>query len=209
MYNNPLKFTSNEEQKVFFTSDCHFNHEMVLIDRGSITIEEQTEKQIIAWNSVVTDKDIVFSLGDFCLRDGKGEFTQNILKRLNFKYIYFIYGNHPSGVKQMFKDKSYYNIDTNINHPKICYELGQYAELFVNKQPIVLFHYPISVWNYMRESSWALVGHSHNNFKQSQKESTNGKILDVGIDGSQRPLEFHEIKEIMSRKLIEKLDHHV
>lgn len=51
----------------FFIADTHFNHSDIIkyCDRPFISLEDQTNKLIGNWNSVVKDEDTVFVLGDF------------------------------------------------------------------------------------------------------------------------------------------------
>lgn len=51
----------------FFIADTHFNHSNIIkyCNRPFISSEEQTNKLIENWNSVVKDEDSIFVLGDF------------------------------------------------------------------------------------------------------------------------------------------------
>lgn len=79
--------------KVFFTSDTHFNHANIIdfCKRPFGSVEEMNEALIANWNRVVSKDDIIFHLGDFCF--GGSEVWNSILDRLNGK-IYLILGNH-------------------------------------------------------------------------------------------------------------------
>ena len=52
--------------KIYLISDTHFNHnkDFVYKARGFNSIEEMNEKIIENWNSVVTDEDTIYVLGD-------------------------------------------------------------------------------------------------------------------------------------------------
>ena len=79
--------------KVFFTSDTHFNHNNIIqyCQRPFKSSDEMNEAMIDNWNSVVGEDDTVFHLGDFCL--GCAEEWNKTLNRLNGR-IYLILGNH-------------------------------------------------------------------------------------------------------------------
>lgn len=79
--------------KVYFTSDTHFYHSNIIgfCKRPFKNVEDMNETLIENWNRVVSQDDIVFHLGDFCM-GGSHEWTK-ILNRLNGK-IYLILGNH-------------------------------------------------------------------------------------------------------------------
>lgn len=84
--------------KVYFTSDTHFYHSNIIgfCKRPFKNVEDMNETLIGNWNRVVSQDDIVFHLGDFCL-GGSHEWTK-ILNRLNGK-IYLILGNSsPDGI---------------------------------------------------------------------------------------------------------------
>ena len=57
--------------KIYFTSDTHFCHnkDFCYEPRGFKTIEEMNEKIFNNWNSIVTDEDDVYHLGDIMLND--------------------------------------------------------------------------------------------------------------------------------------------
>ena len=77
-------------------SDTHFNHANILkyepmrLAWGQ-TPEEMTETMIAAWNSRVSEHDVVLHLGDFAM--GKKELHRPIRERLNGKIV-FVQGNH-------------------------------------------------------------------------------------------------------------------
>ena len=87
--------------------------------------------------------------------------------------------------------------------------MGNYQEITVDGQYIVLAHYPISIFNYMKDGAWHLCGHSHYNYDHSTAENKTGKILDVSWDGLKRPYTMNEIRTIMNSKSILALDHHI
>ncbi len=95
--------------ETFFTSDTHFGHKNILEyekdARPFSTIEEMNEIIIERWNSVVTNKDIVYHLGDFAF----GRRNINIASRLNGKKR-LVMGNHdtyPSAEYLAHFDKLY------------------------------------------------------------------------------------------------------
>lgn len=91
--------------KVFFTSDTHFNHTNIIqyCQRPFKSTDEMNEAMIDNWNSVVGEDDTVFHLGDFCL--GGAEEWNKILNRLNGR-IYLILGNHDlKNIRQGFIER--------------------------------------------------------------------------------------------------------
>lgn len=87
--------------------------------------------------------------------------------------------------------------------------IGNYAEITVDGQYFILCHYPIHVWNYVKDGAKMICGHSHYGLPFSQMDNLDAKILDVGWDGFSRPLSTKEVLDIMNKKAIfETGDHH-
>lgn len=80
---------------IFVTSDTHFCHDRQFIygPRGFRTVEEMNEAIVERWNSIVTDEDVVYLLGDVMLNDNdKG---MEFLSKLNGSIV-IITGNHDT-----------------------------------------------------------------------------------------------------------------
>lgn len=95
--------------KIYVTSDTHFNHENIIkyCNRPYSTVEEMNEAIINNWNSVVSEDDTVFFLGDFCL--GKRENVIELCHRLNGHKI-LILGNHDRVTSTAFTDAGFETI---------------------------------------------------------------------------------------------------
>ncbi|MFK7697170.1 phosphoesterase [Paenibacillus sp. HJGM_3] len=80
----------------FFISDHHFGHQGIIAFEGRpfADVEEMTEVMVARWNSVVSEQDRVFHLGDFSFLGQ--EKTSAIVSRLN-GYKTLIMGNHDRG----------------------------------------------------------------------------------------------------------------
>ena len=85
--------------RIFITSDLHFGHnkEFLYGPRGFSSIEEHDEAVIQNWNSVVTENDIVYILGDVMMGPNRKECVEKV-NRLNGT-IYIVCGNHDSEQK--------------------------------------------------------------------------------------------------------------
>ncbi len=208
--------------KTFFTSDTHFSHaniirysqrpqlrkEDVVIEQGrerwisdSVKYErarEMDETLITNWNAKIGPNDTVYHLGDFMF--GRTDKLIRLLRRLVFGKLYFIWGNHDSTMKD-FKTILRFYPDL-VNRIEF---LGDYAEITVNNQDIVLCHYAMRVWNASHHGAWHLYGHSHG----SLKDDPHSRSFDVGVDcHNYSPLLFDEVKAIMEKKLWRPIDHH-
>jgi calcineurin-like phosphoesterase family protein len=219
MFERPLKLRHDPERsEVFFTSDTHFNHnkEFIYKNRGYNSVQEHNTGVINIINNCVKPDDVLIHLGDFCLNITMFEY-EDILRKINCKNIYYIWGNHNSCIRRSYdlSLQRIYTLPRGQDIPalqvyphkdgKITY-LGDYKELIVNGQMIIISHYPIQIYNQMQRGAWHLSGHSHYNNPTTRAESTENKVLDVGWDGHNKPLSFWGVMEIMKTKNHVKLD---
>lgn len=140
--------------RIFFISDCHFDHEAILQydKRPFKTIEEMRNTMIQRWNQSVNKADTVYILGDFTWSSNPDEIV-DLLNRLNGNKL-LIKGNH----------------DRRTSANKVKNAFGQYIKeidsIQVNGRKIVLSHYPIASWKQMQrknpeENAILLYGHVH------------------------------------------------
>lgn len=188
---------------VFFTSDTHFGHALMLLYRRglkkeeiralpgvtkNLLIEEMDESLIAAWNSVVGRQDRVYHLGDVSLH--KAPRTLEILSRLN-GFIYLIKGNHEAAAENgICKRRFQWQKD--------------YEYIKIGQQKIALCHYPMITWRSSHHRSWMLHGHCHGNLA----DDSNALRIDVGIDVHHRPISFEEVQAMMRKKRFAAVDHH-
>ena len=87
----------------YFISDTHFNHSNIIkyCNRPFNNVKEMNEAIINNWNSIVSDEDTIYHLGDFTL--GNKESILNIVNRLNGKK-YLIRGNHDRWGASTYED---------------------------------------------------------------------------------------------------------
>ena len=124
--------TESLKGKLWLCSDLHFYHDNILKyqqdTRPFDSIDDMNEFIVEHWNSVVSDTDIVFDLGDmfFCSVDK----CEAILNRLQ-GHIIHLAGNHSKVLRN------------NLRHSQ-CYD---HFEFSLDGRLIVLNHYPMRVWN--------------------------------------------------------------
>lgn len=177
---------------VFFSSDTHYDHSNILEYSGRpySSVEEMNEALVENWNAVVRKGDVVYHLGDFAL--GTVERATEFAGRLNGNK-YLVFGNHDKAVR---KHKPF------LGHWVWQREL---TDITVCDQKIILCHYAMRVWKSSHHGSWQLYGHSHN----SLKDDPHSLQLDVGVDAwDYRPASFEEVRERMSKKTFQPVDHH-
>lgn len=180
---------------VFFSSDSHLGHnkEFLYTPRGFKSIEEHNAAIIANWNSVVTDEDTVYVLGDLVL--GDIEEGMRLLKQLKGKII-VIKGNHDSSTKL----QRYMEEDNNIQEWYYAYEL-KYKKYY-----FWLSHYKTETANYDDDKPWAkhlinLHGHSHSSEKF---EYGNPYQYNVALDAHNNfPVSIEQILEDIKNKKME------
>lgn len=180
-------------ETVFFTSDTHFGHKLMLADsrrcpRPWTTVDEMNEGLIDNWNDRVKPGDRVYHLGDFSfMTSGK---TLEVIKRLN-GFIHLVRGNHD-------------------NMSSVCLEqfesVSHYKEIRVSGIKICMSHYAFMTWNKMYLGSWMLHGHSHGSLPIDGTKMR----LDVGIDAvsGYRPIAFEEVAVRLEGRPFVPVDHH-
>ena len=221
-----LKINRNDKCKVFVWSDIHEKHskDFILNPRSFTSVEHAQKETRKRWNDKVTNDDIGFLLGDTVVgagTEGQKVFTE-LLYSLNFKELYVMGGNHPSGwshivqklqSENIFPDE-HWRYKWQLNDNKIVYLIPNYFEIVIEGQIVIMSHYPILSWNKMGDKhspAFMLYGHVHNNLRKTEWIRNNymkGKNHDLSIESSPDPLEFAEIQEIMRPKKVLHVDHH-
>lgn len=136
---------------IYVTSDLHFGHDREFIwgARGYKNVEEMNKIQLEKYNSIITDEDEVWILGDLVLGDIDGGLK--ILKQLKGK-IHICLGNHDTGKRE----KAYRDMGWDV---QLC------AKLKYKKLNFYLSHYPTITHNLDEKEIWQVVvnlyGHLH------------------------------------------------
>ena len=170
---------------IYFTSDWHFGHDKDFIwrDRGFSSVKEMNEELVKRFNSVVSDDDIVYVLGDLILGDLS---NSSYVERLNGK-LNIIRGNHDTP-NRMSKFIQLDNVVTYHNAGYFTY--GKYK--------FYLTHFPCITSNIDDDKNpWQriinLYGHTHqtNNFYKG-----NPYMYHVGVDS-------HDMFPVSIEKILE------
>ena len=151
--------------KRFWGADFHFNHFGVIefCDRPFKSIWEMNAYMINEWNNQVTDKDLVYILGDFYWKEvPNGVNFKDLMKKLRGKKL-LITGSHDR---------------IPVRYPCLFEEITPQKEIKIDGNHVTLNHYCMRVWPRSHHNSWHLHGHSH------CKLEAVGKSLDVGVDGN-------------------------
>jgi calcineurin-like phosphoesterase family protein len=172
----------------FFTSDTHFGHGNIikLCARPYGSPGEMDAAMVANWNATVRPDDDIWHLGDFSYKAARA--PSDYLKRLNGKK-HLIWGNHDS---DQAKDST-------------CWTSSQaYAEVTVEGERLILFHYALKTWRWVGRGASHLYGHSHGRL-QGDSQS-----CDVGVDDWDfRPVRLAEIKtRLKGLPAWKPVDHH-
>jgi calcineurin-like phosphoesterase family protein len=204
-----MKIKLEPTQRLYFTSDTHYNHTNICrgvtrwtdaedITRDFKTLDQMNDRIVAGINAEVGQDDILFHLGDWSF--GGFEMIEQFRNRINCKNIHLILGNHDHHIERDREDIR--RLFTSVN---------QYVELEVNKQHnFVLMHYPIMSWNKMNDGVIHLHGHVH---LPPDRRIGKGKMIDVGMDGNGLdPISLTKVLTLMNPRPISsgfEFDHHV
>jgi calcineurin-like phosphoesterase family protein len=212
-----MKLTLNKGQKLWFTSDTHYNHASICsattkwtdaedVTRKFDSLEQMNQTLVANINSCVNENDILIHLGDWSF--GGFEMIEEFRKQINCKNIHLVLGNHDHHIQKNKDDVQ--SLFTSV-HEYLYLDLRIPKGKEVDKFKLVCMHYPITSWNGMNHDTIHLHGHVHlpNHLRVAQ-----GKAMDVGVDGNHfYPIELSQVLDIMDKQPISALslpkDHHV
>ena len=138
---------------IFITSDPHLDHwkndERNIIaycGRPFSTIDEMNNAIVTRWNSVVKKADLVYILGDLAWKR-----HAMWMNELNGSKI-MVFGNHDKMPMNVYKNFTRYYGDPNNSG---------IHQTTIDKQYVVMSHYPMASWNASFHGSWNFRGHAH------------------------------------------------
>ena len=210
-----MKLNLNKGQRLWFTSDTHYNHANIcsattkwtdpVTCREFKTLEHMNAHLVGNINEVVGQDDILFHLGDWSF--GGFEQIELFRNQIVCKNVHIITGNHDhhiennrEGVQSLFSSvNKYLNL-------VVKYNVGT---PLMGEERFALMHFPIASWDNMARGAIHLHGHVH--FDPS-KRIGKGKMMDVGCDGNMLyPIQMQEVLRIMNKQPIKSMfefDHH-
>lgn len=168
---------------IYYTSDLHLSNKNIIKheNRPFNSVEEMDSAFIYGWNQVVSNKDKVYVLGDFCFK-GATKAIQYILN-LNGE-IHFLRGNHDYWMSQKCS-KDFFDSYTGF------YNDGHYEYIKDGENRIVLCHYPILHWENMEQGSIHLYGHCHS-YRDCSAMAPNS--YNIGVDvNNYRPVTLAQL----------------
>ena len=148
---------------IYYIADTHFCYEPVVESRGFASVAEMDETLIANWNSVVSEEDTVYFVGDIGYNGG---FVPcGILERLR-GHKHLIRGNH----------------DTCYEDAQLLYHyfesVTDFWELDDGGTHILLSHYPM-LYN---KHGYMIHGHLHNGGQFFEILKNLPEVLNAGVD---------------------------
>ena len=210
-----MKLTLNKGQKLWFTSDTHYNHGNIcsattqwtnpVTCREFKSLEHMNAHLVGNINEKVGQDDVLFHLGDWSF--GGFEQIERFRNQIVCKNVHIITGNHDhhiennrEGIQSLFSSvNKYLNlvVKWNVGTP------------LMGEQRFALMHFPIASWDNMARGAIHLHGHVH---FEADKRIGVGKMMDVGCDGNELyPIEMGEVLKLMRDQPIKSMfvfDHH-
>ena len=172
----------------FITSDEHYGHENIIkyCNRPFKNIDEMDETLIRNHNFVVSEKNIVYHIGDFTLKPKYKDMYQYFSKLNGIHY--FIAGSHDIWIKDYYKNFS--NIKSILIQDNIPDIENREFKFNDKKYYVTLCHYCMKSWKISHYNSIQLFGHHHGTLDQNDL----GKQYDVGVDNNKfYPVNFKEL----------------
>jgi calcineurin-like phosphoesterase family protein len=212
-----MKINLNKGQKLWFTSDTHYNHANIC--RGTTewdkskpnhfrdfdSLGEMNDRLVAGINAVVGENDILFHLGDWSF--GGFESIREFRSRLNCKNVHLVLGNHDHNIEKN-KD-GVQDCFISVNHLVNLVVKWNVGTLNQKEAQFVLMHFPIASWESLGRGVIHLHGHVH---LPNHRRVGNGKVMDVGVDGNElEPIGLDEVLNIMKKQPIGSMmpnDHH-
>jgi calcineurin-like phosphoesterase family protein len=214
-----MKIELKPHQRLWFTSDTHYNHTNICrattswTDADSVTRDfnslEMMNEELVYWiNHNVAQDDILIHLGDWSF--GGFESVKAFRDRIICQNVHLVLGNHDhhiqrnkDNIQSLFSSVQEY-LYLEVKRP------GTTKKDAMDRFAFVCMHYPIASWINMNNGVIHLHGHVH---LPNHLRVADGKAMDVGVDGnSLEPIDLDSILRIMNKQPIAKLslpkDHH-
>jgi len=218
-----LNFRSKDYNRILFASDFHWRHQKSFVWEARGFECHKAHSDFIE-NTVLelTDKDLLFHLGDFALNTTE-EDVQRFLNDIKCE-TYLLAGNHPSGIKQSYQRAKTDFLERNNFYttaeilplsiaPNVVF-MGDQFLVSIDGRKFFCNHFASKTWDGMQHGWGYLHGHSHGGLEGSQPDELNdGKILDCGVDNALKYnktpfFSFQEVCKILDKKPIKLVDHH-
>lgn len=174
----------------WYFSDPHWGHINMARHRGFSSVEEMDDVIVEGLNSKCTKRDDLYCMGD-AFWVGKPEEIKAFLKRLNFKRLFFIRGNHDKPLQRFMKQTK----DS---------RLSLQTDMFIKDSgySLHLYHYPVLDWEVKFNNDFSIHLHGHQHANSNAEMMTLKNAYNVNVDlNDYKPLNIEEILEKMKVNL--------
>lgn len=217
-----MKINLLPNQKLWFTSDTHYNHSNICAAttnwaispedyrvRDFKTLDQMNDTLVNNINHLIREDDILIHLGDWSF--GGFESIAEFRNRIVCKNVHIVLGNHDhhilnnkNNIQTLFTSVHQY-LFLSVSLPQVS------RNQKTDKYNFVCMHYPIASWQDMNHGAIHLHGHTH--LSPKHRVHT-GRAMDVGVEGNNLdPIEMNEILKLVNHNKIATLslpsDHHV
>jgi calcineurin-like phosphoesterase family protein len=212
-----MKLILEKEQRLFFTSDTHYNHANICSATTKWDVNDGYARQFDSLdhmntalvdniNNKVGENDILIHLGDWSF--GGFEMIEQFRSRIVCKNIHLVLGNHDhhiernkEGIQSLFSSVQNY-LKLEVRKPV--------TKTMMERFTFVCMHYPIASWHDMNQKVMHLFGHVH---LPPHLRVLEGRAMDVGCDGNNlEPISLDEVVNILNNRPVKKSslpkDHH-
>lgn len=214
-----MKLVLEKGQKLFFTSDTHYNHSNICrattnwkdsenLTRDFKSLSQMNDFLVNNINEIVGQNDVLIHLGDWSF--GGFDSIKEFRERIICKNIHLVFGNHDHHIRRNKGDiQSIFTSTHDYLHLDIRRPSTKNEDT-TDKYNVVCMHYPIASWDGLSNGVIHLHGHVHlpKNLRVSE-----GRAMDVGVDGNDLcPISLDEVLKLLkdkpNRKLSLPKDHH-
>lgn len=217
-----MKINLLPNQKLWFTSDTHYNHSNICAAttnwaispedyrvRNFKNLDQMNDTLVNNINNLVGENDILIHLGDWSF--GGFESIAEFRSRIICKNVHIVLGNHDhhilnnkNNIQSLFASVHQY-LFLSVSLPQVS------RNQKVEKYDFVCMHYPIASWQNMNQGVIHLHGHTH---LPPNHRVHKGKAMDVGVEGNGlEPISLREILKLVKDNKIMPIslptDHHV
>lgn len=217
-----MKINLLPNQKLWFTSDTHYNHSNICAAttnwaispedyrvRNFKNLDQMNDTLVNNINNLVGENDILIHLGDWSF--GGFESIAEFRSRIICKNVHIVLGNHDhhilnnkNNIQSLFASVHQY-LFLSVSLPQVS------RNQKVEKYDFVCMHYPIASWQNMNQGVIHLHGHTH---LPPNHRVHKEKAMDVGVEGNGlEPISLREILKLVKDNKIMPIslptDHHV
>ena len=162
--------------------------------RGFVSVEEMEDTIVQNFNSILTKRDVLYHLGDFYWENDMIG-IKNFIKRLNFKKLIFLRGNHDKPLIRYMKQTK----DS---------RLELHSDLFLKDSgcSLHLYHYPVFCYD-KKYNNGQFEEYKYIHLHGHQHKNQNGELMkvkgavNVNVDmNDYKPLNINDIIEIVKNQ---------